>query len=223
MILRNWRRKSAFTLVELLVVIAIISILAGMLLPALENAIDSARSIQCSSNLKQTNLFLLGYTNDNNDIFPLNENDYDGRKYWHITLLENGYLPEFTNSMSAPPEGVLACPNAVSGGYMSNGTTQKKATDYGKNVFTGYRRTFYKSSKAVTPSGTYFVGDAGDNAAGNFPLNIWSNQREPDLRHSSGNSWNCLFIDGHAESLNYYDTELWSLSWCLFTGQPYPD
>ena len=61
-------RKAAFTLIELLIVIAIIAILAGMLLPALNQARERAKSATCLSQLKQCGLALEFYSNGNSGI-----------------------------------------------------------------------------------------------------------------------------------------------------------
>jgi len=99
------KTERCFTLIELLVVIAIIAILAGMLLPALNQARNTSRQIACLSNLRQIASAIIQYCDDNNEYYPpfnsftVEDGQFEKfnaetgiKYYWNSLLYNNKYI-----------------------------------------------------------------------------------------------------------------------------------
>jgi prepilin-type N-terminal cleavage/methylation domain-containing protein len=121
------KNKRYFTLIELLVVIAIIAILAAMLLPALNSARDTAKSISCLSNLKQFGTGFNMYMIDYDSRFP-NYGTSTAGSCWDVMLYPYvGHSASGTSNIYHCPAGIVARGSAT--------RTLKTARGYAMNKF----------------------------------------------------------------------------------------
>jgi len=98
------RRRRAFTLLELLIVVTIVGVLAGLVVPAVFEALHVAHRTACASNLRQLGIAVSLYLKDNHGLFfPIRMPDdpktpEDEGKLWYF-----GY--ETGTSWSGTAEG----------------------------------------------------------------------------------------------------------------------
>ena len=206
-----------FTLIELLVVIAIIAILAGMLLPALNNAREKGRAIDCTGRLKQTAMALLLYSENNESFLPMVNEEPFG--YWYSAVAtEVGYARDrqsFNHSDQGSSRGyqsVLRCPSdpaSDTGVYLPNYGINMRYSTMPSGGWTCLEAR--KVVKVEKPSSVMMVSDSYGNSASRnkvgaggpavafrfHPGNQVTNEAYfPDFaRHSDG--LNSAMVDGH--------------------------
>ncbi|HEX8914135.1 MAG TPA: type II secretion system protein [Humisphaera sp.] len=152
--------RSAFTLVELLVVIGIIALLMSILLPTLGRVREQAKTIKCSSNMRQILMACQAYSGSNNYyVIPAGTNLHG---WWHNILGDFGFLPspETKDPGQGPmSEGVLFCPGGQDVFFPPN-LTNNTAVPANRSDENGAACWRYQ-----TPNGTYRDTWYGINAA----------------------------------------------------------
>ncbi len=212
----------AFTLVELLVVIAIISVLAAMLLPALERALDNARQVSCLSNQKQFGLIFEQYAGEFGDWFFPNDTDavgHTGQQLWWGRMVMLKYID--AGETSTRHGTLFMCPaSAKYAERMFNNTGPYYRSNYGLNTCLAgpdwyssgpevyQRRTNDFPAGGQKPNETPFMAD---NACKEWFIHknsvlanedAWGNTNPPagiHARHSR--AANFLFADWHARRI----------------------
>lgn len=210
------RAQAGFTLVELLVVVAIISILAGMLLPALERSLSYARQIQCANNLQQIGLSLFTYADDyasglppmSYAMHPSPSGGNTNEPFLPQTLETGKYLTkQVMYCPQMPPSSFLWCMYThfgINGNLYSSKSTGIADAAHGSP----------RLATAINPSGKLLFLDTFANAAsgeadttrGFFrvvfsPTSCWTDiyWGRPAGRHSR--NCNLVWLDAHASSV----------------------
>ena len=185
--------KKSFTLIELLVVIAIIAILASMLLPALNQAREKAKSIKCVNNLKQIGTAFVMYTNDYESYIPPKYYGAGNTGWWVHNLLNN----MITGTYPLPKKNSLFICPAEERKYASqmpfiNGANLGR-TSYGANWrLQTSGAGFINLSQLIKPVSKRIIMLDADY----HECNIFINTRLPAPRHQAG--VNIVYMDGHA-------------------------
>jgi prepilin-type N-terminal cleavage/methylation domain-containing protein/prepilin-type processing-associated H-X9-DG protein len=217
-------QRPAFTLIELLVVIAIIAILAAILFPVFAQARAKARQTACLSNNKQLGLALQMYTQDYDEMLPMESFDYndDLQGIWNLfnpytKNMDIWTCPSMRTPLSEPQAGRSGVINDRAWNVYIGSGPKPASIGVNLNIFPycgdgscgggpGDSGRVASLASLTRPADTICMFDSRWVGLGESANWIATNIGVPaKTRHS--NTVNIVFADGHAKAVS---------------GQPYP-
>lgn len=198
-------RKVSFTLIELLVVIAIIAILASMLLPALSNARDRAKAIQCVANLKQQGVAVSQYLADSESLYPPHVDNTTWNWANRISPYYANFKGDLTSSTWKNP--IITCPSHI----------EKITAGYYRSSYRGNSNIMkadgsqIRENKIRRPSFKLLIFECHTNYPNPATASIWYSgwlkapygaAGNPSVNTHKVNS-NFLMVDTHVETAHY--------------------
>jgi prepilin-type N-terminal cleavage/methylation domain-containing protein len=191
--------QRAFTLIELLIVMATIAILAAILIPSLNSALESAKATKDLSNLRQIGTLMQSYLNDKDQILP-------AAATWAGTNATPVLYPKYLGTRR-----VFQSPFDKRPGL----ETDLAPVSYGinANMYAASPGISGNMLKVASPASTFFMAPVynGDPAnisswtgnATNAPNLPAGGTGEPKGTHRSGQKIDVLFCDWHTETLTF--------------------
>lgn len=235
MVVQKNNRLGAFTLLELLVVIGLIAILSSLILPALAGAKAKARRANCLNNVRQLQLSMQMYADDNQDLLP--SRNYGSGSVWIDSLRPYYKNPE---TLKCPVD-----PYSVSQSYLMNGfidyfVVTSFAGDWDE-FFGTYKSGGFagmKWSSIPNPAETIALGERRADSKDDHYMDIWPPRYGSDhlaevdhSKHRSGKTLtsggsNYGFVDGSARYIRFPKAfspkNLWAVT-DQFRNAPLPD